>query len=160
MAGGRHRQGSRNKDKSPKAAFDPATSPKSPREPDYDHDDVLKRKPLWRFQLVDHDGPWGFDQIAPDSTVGLLRKLANFESMTIGELFFRGDEPGKSYEVDQMPSRVAARLVEIERDDETRLSRLRLDGACRLYGILREHVFYVLWWDPQHEVYPSQLKHT
>lgn len=30
----------------------------------------------------------------------------------------------------------------------------------RLYGFLLGHVFHVVWWDPDHEIWPSKLKHT
>ena len=158
---GRHREHRSGKPKQPGSAFVPPAGAKKPRTPEYDGDDVLKRRPVWRFELFDHDGPWSFAAgLTPDVLVDLLRKLANFERMTIGELFHTGEEPGKHYDVDDMPTHVKNRLTDIERDDETRLSRLRLDGTCRLYGVLREHIFHVLWWDPEHEVYPSPKRHT
>ncbi len=48
----------------------------------------------------------------------------------------------------------------MEKDDATLLHSLRLNGAYRVWGILRENVYYVLWLDPEHEVWPSHLKHT
>lgn len=47
-----------------------------------------------------------------------------------------------------------------------RFSLLELQGAYRItakervWGLLVEDVFYLLWWDPEHEVCPSHLKHT
>ncbi|PBC80100.1 hypothetical protein BX265_4936 [Streptomyces sp. TLI_235] len=52
------------------------------------------------------------------------------------------------------------RLTEIGRDDMTKIQRLELTGLQRLYGFLDGHVFHIVWWDRQHEVYPSKLKHT
>ena len=121
---------------------------------------MFASKPVWRFSAVDHDGDWAFDAIASDDLVDLSKKLGDFESMTMREIFYSGEEPGKEYDVHALPSRALKRLEEIGRDDETKLARLRLAGAVRLYGFLRRHVFHVLWWDPDHEVYPSKKRNT
>ncbi len=33
--------------------------------------------------------------------------------------------------------------------------RFRLDSGGRLWGCVRDGVFYPVWWDPDHEVYPT-----
>ena len=35
-----------------------------------------------------------------------------------------------------------------------------MGGKQRLWGFLRAGVFHVLWWDPEHQIYPSWEKHT
>jgi hypothetical protein len=37
---------------------------------------------------------------------------------------------------------------------------LRLGGEPRLYGFVDENIFHVVFWDPDHEIWPSVLKHT
>ncbi|PYY38841.1 hypothetical protein [Curtobacterium sp. MCPF17_046] len=127
---------------------------------DVTNDDVMSRRLVWRFNEVDKAGPWPPAHIGPDEFGDLLEKMAYFESMTIGEIFKPGSEHGKSYDVEQLPASPRRRLVQIEKDDEDAVSRLRLSGRRRLYGFLREHVFHVLWWDPTHDVYPSKKKRT
>jgi hypothetical protein len=34
--------------------------------------------------------------------------------------------------------------------------RFRLTGESRLWGFVKERTFYVLWWDPSHQVYPTE----
>jgi hypothetical protein len=36
------------------------------------------------------------------------------------------------------------------------LFRFRLSNLERLWGLILEGVFYPIWWDPLHEVYPLQ----
>lgn len=128
---------------------------------DVNLDEVNKRKLVWRFAMVDPDGPWAPTNISPRDMAVLLRKLVAFESMTVGEIFAPGSEHGKLYEVEKIPTRAAVdRLEATKHDDETHLHRLRCSGRQRLYGILREHVFHVLWWDPEHEVWPSFKRNT
>lgn len=133
---------------------------KQPRALHIDHAAVEERNLVWRFADLDDSGEWCLSSIERDHLRGLLAKLKSFESMTVGEVFAPGAEHGKRYDIAKLPDRATRRLVEIGRDDETELVRLRCGARPRLYGILREHVFYVLWWDPEHEVYPSPKRHT
>lgn len=148
------------REKTPQVAQPVGPPIKQPRALGVDLDEVLKRRPVWRFAEVDHDGPWCFDKINPADVVKMFKKLGTYETMTLGELFKPGSQHGKTYAVEQMPRQGPNRLAEIEHDDETEISRVSLSGQARLYGFLREHVFHVLWYDPRHEVWPSKKKHT
>lgn len=115
----------------------------------------------WRFTHVDHGGPWGFDTVDGKKLCWIMERLSQLESMTISELFYQGDYPGKDYDVEKIPTAEAAvRLDSIGLGDMTRISVLRLQGEPRLYGFLAGHVFHVVWWDPEHKIWPSKLKHT
>ena len=58
-------------------------------------------------------------------------------------------------------SREALRRLEtLGLSDMTSIARLQLTGQQRLYGFLVDAVFHVVWWDPNHEIWPSTLKHT
>ncbi|MBF0673178.1 MAG: hypothetical protein IR160_11405 [Salinibacterium sp.] len=127
---------------------------------DIDHPDVTARRLVWRFGEIDSGGSWPPAAIGFDAMGDLLKKMADYESMTLGEIFRPGSEHGKRYVVENLPARALKRLREIERDDETEIARLRCGGRPRLYGFLREHVFHVVWWDAEHEVYPSKKRNT
>jgi hypothetical protein len=115
----------------------------------------------WRFKHVDNDSPWGIDKLTPEEMTELLSKLQDVETQTINELFHNGDEPGKHYECDRLPNKLASeRLAALGLTDMTRVSRLRFGGKPRLYGFLLGNVFHILWWDQKHEIWPSQKKHT
>lgn len=59
------------------------------------------------------------------------------------------------YSVNSICKEARDRLIELEKDDVDRIFRFRLSGKKRFYGINREHVFMVLWWDPEHNIYPT-----
>lgn len=46
------------------------------------------------------------------------------------------------------------RLEELGLDDFDELFRFRVSGPHRLWGIVHEGIFYPIWWDPDHKVYP------
>ena len=127
---------------------------------DLDNEDVLRRRPVWRFADLDDDGPWALSSCTQKDLPDIFAKLRTYESMRIGEIFSPGSEHGKAYPVETLPKHAQDRLVTLNRDDETELVRLRFGGRKRFYGVLREHVFHVLWWDPEHEVVPSQKRNT
>jgi hypothetical protein len=116
--------------------------------------DTSQNRICWRFKHADHDGPWCFHEIDSSDLCGILRQLTSFESMTTVEAF--GGSPGKDYNVEDIPNREArTRLEAIGLPDMTRISRFRLTGTARLYGFRLGNVFHVVWWDPRHEIWPS-----
>ena len=81
--------------------------------------------------------------------------------MTAGELFGGNNPLGKDYPgFDSLAEPAKTRLSEILLDDLDGLSRLRLSGRKRLFGVRRHNEFSILWWDPEHEVAVSVKKHT
>lgn len=114
-----------------------------------------------QFGRFDIGSSWCLSKITPDGMKTLLARIRDIETMTITEAFNNRDEPGKDYSLDTLPSNEAReRLVELEYDDEDQISRLRVTARGRLYGFRRGARFYALWWDPEHEIYPSLKKHT
>lgn len=148
------------KSKSPRIAEPSVAVGKAARSLNIDHADVMRRRLVWRFSDHDDEGQHTLSAITPAHLVGLLSKLRSFESMTLGELFAPDSEHGKTYTVESMPSEAQKRLTAIGRDDETEVARLRCSGTQRLYGFLRENVFHILWWDPEHQVWPSTKRGT
>jgi hypothetical protein len=104
---------------------------------------------------------WCLSEVTQDEIRTLLGRIRSIETMTITEAFNYGDEPGKDYSIEDLPTKAARdRLVELNYDDEDQISRLRVTGRGRLYGFRRNERFYALWWDPEHTIYPSPRKHT
>lgn len=121
---------------------------------------TLQDQFIVRFNKVDCDGPWCLSKISPGDHVGLLKSIKSLESMTVGEAF-QGGHPGKDYRISDLPNKHARqRLAELNLEAVTNISRLRVNGEQRLYGVRRGSCFHVLWWDPKHEIWPSKLKHT
>jgi len=78
--------------------------------------------------------------------------------MTLGELLGR---PGnKPIPWENMCPDAQKRAQEMELDIFDGLWELRLGGTERLWGLLDAHCFYVVWWDPNHEVCPATKRNT
>lgn len=113
---------------------------------------------VFGLQLLDHAGRWGWT----DLSSGHIRKIATsckgWESMSSGEVF--NSSGNKPIPWDSFHPDAQKRLRDIELDDYEGLWELRLSGTARLWGLLKQGIFYIVWWDPNHEVCPSRKRHT
>ncbi|HEX6751898.1 MAG TPA: hypothetical protein VF092_31680 [Longimicrobium sp.] len=141
--------------KIPRSAY-PLETRKQPREAP--PADPNARTPVWAFRIVDIGGPWCWTTMSAKEAESVLRRLGSYESMTWREI----DGPTGSHGVDfgSLAKKARDRLEAIEQDDAAEYFSLRIDGPGRVWGIREEHVMRILWWDPNHEVCPSRLKHT
>ena len=126
-------------------------------------EDRLKRTLVFRFDCVDlgEDCPWSLARVDSDDQMDLLSHMGQYESMTVGELRSGRFRDFTSYDnFAACPNKEAvARLVE-RYDAPDSIARFRLSGTKRLYGFLVDNEFHLLWWDPNHEVWPSEKRHT
>ncbi|MGW0032139.1 hypothetical protein ACWDXD_20215 [Streptomyces sp. NPDC003314] len=119
-----------------------------------------KERVSWRFTHVDHESRWGFDRMEAPVLCEVLTKLADCESMTLNELR-TSRRLFKEYELPSgLCKEALSRLTAMGRDDQTRIHRLQFTGTQRLYGFLDDNVFHIVWWDPDHEVYPTSPRNT
>ncbi len=107
---------------------------------------------VWRVSIIDRDGPWGWNSISGDTLwKDVYSKLINFETMTFQEI----KDGSHLVPVSDLIPKAQKRLVEIDQDDTDELYSLRLTGEKRIWGIQDRSIFKILWWDPSHEVCPS-----
>jgi hypothetical protein len=113
---------------------------------------VARQRPMWRIGSLDVEGPWGWHDASGDHLRQILDRLKCFETMTWSEI-----ENAKScgtIEIAAVCPEAQSRLVELRRDDVDVLYKLRVTSAGRVWGIKTGAVLELLWWDPDHTVYP------
>lgn len=118
---------------------------------------MLHTRPLWSLQVIDLQGPFAWKALGGEALCEVLERLRQLESMTWGEIEGREhhfvDVAGCSREARE-------RLQELRQDDTDALFSIRVTGRRRVFGIRDGSVLRLLWWDPEHAVYPSHKKHT
>lgn len=92
----------------------------------------------------------------------IIDKLSLFENSTWEKIKReRFGKKGKSkhhyQDIGQIDSQAQKRLIDLNLDDAD-LFTFRLEGSMRVWGILDRGVFSLLWFDPYHEIYPSNNK--
>lgn len=145
-------------DKRPLAKENVPQSGKMPRIEPNPLPAVPLRRPVWRVRRMDITGPWCFlARNSIDSIAMLQKRLSELETMSWQEI----DKTHSHFVgVDGCSKEAQDRLKELRLDDLDQLYSLRVTGKFRVFGIREEHVFDLLWCDPDHEVYPSHKKHT
>lgn len=107
----------------------------------------------WHLRRIDIGGPYCPTKMDAATTLDVLSKLSQFETMLWREI-----EGSKHHAigVDTLSNTARKRLEELENDEVEELFSLRLTGPNRVIGIRDHAVFRLLWWDPGHEVCPSR----
>jgi hypothetical protein len=112
-------------------------------------------KPVWSFGWMDFDGPWGWGAVSGGELITLQQRLAGYEQSTWGAIEqMKGCHPMAPSDV---CDEAQQRLSEIGRDTIDSLFQLRVTTAGRLWGVRDQNVYWVLWWDPEHTVYPMNV---
>lgn len=97
--------------------------------------------------------PFGWHSVDAASLDYIRSKLADFESMTWGQIL--NNENNHQIEVSRLCREARERLEEMRQYDLEEVLSLRLSGPERVFGILSEGVCSLIWWDPKHQVCPS-----
>lgn len=111
--------------------------------------------------MLQMQSPYGW-QDATEATLNSVRsRLEAFESMTWKEILLDGKKANHAVKVHLLCKSAQDRLEEIFGAlDVDQLISLRVSGTERIWGLLDGATMKILWWDPDHEVCPSILKHT
>ena len=121
---------------------------------------VMDRKLRFRFERIDVGSPWCLSTISNSDHADLLTKLKGLESKMIKEVFTGRDAAGagKTEPMQNCPNPAPLKRLQEHYGGLDSLQVIRITGARRLFGILQEHEFSIVWWDPLHEVWPSSKK--
>lgn len=113
------------------------------------------RKIEWSFAIFDKGGIWEKRPQKYDSR-DIAAHLKSYEQLTWADIRKR-DHP---VAISNLIPKAQKRLEQVGQGDIDELWRVRFTGMQRVWGIPHLDEFRVLWWDPEHEVCPSRLKHT
>lgn len=112
----------------------------------------------WRFNAADKNGPFSWVNLSNgDEFKTVVGKLSDIETMSEPDQQQRGCH---FISIDALSQEAKQRLAEIKLDDLDELYSIRLDGRGRVFCVHRPQYMRVLWFDPDHKVCPSILKHT
>ena len=95
-------------------------------------------------------------------TMELLKFLDELTHKTWGEWeseMSNGRQRHHDHAVTDLTPVAQDRLRQLDENEE-RIFRFRLKGKCRLWGFRSGDLFRVLWYDPEHSVYPVSKRHT
>lgn len=109
----------------------------------------------WRFGDADRNGRWRWSAVTEGEAPAILTFLSEMDKLTWAEAQQGWRPRAKRVETSGICADAQARLVDLTKDDLDHLDEWRLSGPERIWGIRAGHVCHVLWWDPDHSVWPS-----
>lgn len=118
----------------------------------------ITETPLWSFKKLDDTYcKW---QIKDDD---VLKSLKSFEGLTWAQIMADpgSKKPGHGsknhyVEVSELAREAQKRLTDLNLGSEDMLFSLRLGSKRRLYGILQNRWFEIIWYDTKHEIYKTK----
>ena len=123
-------------------------------------------KIIWMFDKIDRSGNYAFDVNRADfDHKEVFGKMADYSSMTWGEVKRQTHDDGKSKNHFPAPGSLSKEAVErLTAKDLEEFSdyifSFALQNKIRIVGIRNGEKFHVLWYDPDHEICPSKKRHT
>lgn len=106
------------------------------------------------------DGPWGWKTASGADLLYLHEKLTAYERRTWDEAYSNKGSGLKHIKLANMPDRAVRRLEDLGLDDVEGLYEFTLSNRQRVWGIRVDNICYLLWWDPDHDVYPTEKRNT
>jgi len=146
--------------KQPKIASRPGPVEKRPRRfPTTGHN---SEQVAWRFGWIDRDEAcrWSFESVAADKLAEIIKKLGDWEGKTWAQILTEDKKAQHDVALESLIPDAQAQLQKMKLDDFDALFRFRFSGKERLWGVRIDNIFYLLWWDPEHEVCPSTKRNT
>lgn len=148
-----------------KTTKQPKTGKKKIKQPGTSSGKIIKKsnvkpsyydkKPIWKFTDSDKS-MWQLCHCDTD----FFDKLASFESMTWNDIAVTAKKQHHHVEIAGMIKPAQERLSK-RKIDVDELFSLRFSGKHRMYGIIDEiGAFHAIWYDTEHEIYPSKKKNT
>jgi len=114
----------------------------------------------WRLQKLQLVNPYGWHELTGEQLAYIRGKLVEFEAKDWNQIFVAERKHNHSIEVATFDCPQAREWMRRNMPDQDVLWTLRLSGKERIWGILREGVFHLLFWDPDHQIKESQKKGT
>ncbi len=117
----------------------------------------------WQFNLLDMDTPWckKYFKSQSDFYTDLLPILKQFECINWFDLDkhthgYKGKSKHHNVDINDICQQAQKRLSELKLDEYSdQLFSLRINATFRIWGIRESGYLKILWFDPEHEVYPS-----
>jgi hypothetical protein len=126
------------------------------------------QRPIWRFAWLDYGGPWGWNHVTPGDFRLITDFLKEMEALSWREIWAQqtggGSRRGAKHKFIPM-GRCATegqrRLRQLRLDEHNESwFRFRLGGELRLWGIVLEGQFYLVWWETDHSLCEAEQRHT
>jgi tetrahydromethanopterin S-methyltransferase subunit G len=103
--------------------------------------------------------PFGWHVIDNIKFEEIRRRLSELEKLTWGEILIQQKHWNHTVQTEKLCKQAKDQLIEMRMDDLDEIVSLRLSNLERVWGVRLEGAMTLLWWDPDHSVWPTQPRH-
>jgi hypothetical protein len=96
--------------------------------------------------------PYGWHGLTAGQLSYIRQKLIQFEAKDWNQIFVIEKKHNHSIPVAEFDCPKAKKWMRENLPDQDELWTLRLSGPERIWGVFREGVFHILFWDPNHQI--------
>lgn len=119
-----------------------------------------RQQPAWRISLLHHDGDMGWLSCSgAEFWAQVCPRLKAYEGMTWGQI--EQDKHNHSWEIGDLQKPMRDRYATVKRRDEfDTIYQLHVNARGRIWGWRAGHLFYILWWDSEHDGHKTEPKNS
>lgn len=145
------------------ASPESAKLPRSNKDPS----SIMSERMTWTIDYADREGSWSWGTLRQwaeaDWSDEIEPSLLSFGGLSWAEIGMQTSGSHRKHhgqEVTSICSEAQSRWSEKNLDQYDEIFRFRLGSTKRLWGYRIRAQFHVVWWDPDHKIYPTELKNT
>ena len=119
-----------------------------------------ERKLAWRLGKIQLADPYGWHVLGATEMAEMKDKLGYLESSTWKDVFVRDARNNHMIEAAKLKCPIARKWMVDHLPDQPLLWTIRVSGSGRIWGIISEGAYQIVFWDPEHLIWPTPLKNT
>ena len=113
---------------------------------------------LISFSIVERHGKYGFEKLfCKEKLWEIIDKTKEMEKLTWEQL---GQNGSHNVSTENFCKEARQELRRIGLGDLEEMYSLRFSAKERIYGLKENRVLKIMWWDPNHAIYPVKKKNT
>lgn len=117
-------------------------------------------KAAWRFGHVQLVDPYGWHEINLSVAAKIKARLGELERSTWKDIFVTNAADNHHFEVATLKCPIAKKWMQSNMPGQPSLWTIQVSSRERIWGILAEGAYRIIFWDPLHLIWPVPKKHT
>lgn len=117
-------------------------------------------KAAWRFGRIQLVAPYGWHELDIAGANKVKARLADLERCTWKDIFVRRANDNHHFDVATLKCANARSWMQNNLPDQHSIWTIKVASRERIWGILSEGAYQIIFWDPQHLIWPVPKKHT
>lgn len=112
-----------------------------------------EEKAAWRIRRIQLIDPYGWHELDTEEIARVKERLGALEGNTWKDIFIRDNHYNHEIEVADLKCAIAKKWMQDNLPDQHSLWTIRVSAKERIWGILAEGAYQIVFWDPDHLIW-------